>query len=152
MIEVVIEKVAPYDGRYPLDMEADLTTREWGWIKRLSGYLPLTLEEEAFGDPELGCVLAAIALRRAGRISAKEVPAAFETLIDAPFGSAVTIEGEPEETEEEDAGPPARSSNGSESISGEPSKPSSERSPTIQSVTGTGASATSRSAPATSES
>ena len=38
--------VPPYDGRYDFDLEGrELTTREWGWIKRLSGYLPLTIEE-----------------------------------------------------------------------------------------------------------
>ena len=45
----------------------ELTTREWGWIKRLSGYLPLNIED-GLGDPELVIVFAAIALRRAGKV------------------------------------------------------------------------------------
>ena len=64
---IVIEGVRPYDGRYEFDLEGrELTTREWGWIKRLSGYLPLTIEE-GLTDPELITVFACIALRRAGQ-------------------------------------------------------------------------------------
>ena len=72
---IVVEGVRPYDGRYEFDIAGqELTTREWGWIKRLSGYLPLTVEE-GFSDPELVTVFAAIALRRAGKITVQEVPA-----------------------------------------------------------------------------
>ena len=52
---IVIDGAPPYDGRYMFDLAGqELTTREWGWIKRLSGYLPLTLDEGfKGGDPEL---------------------------------------------------------------------------------------------------
>ena len=38
---LTIEGVAPYDGRYEFDLrDRPFTVREWGWIKRHSGYLP----------------------------------------------------------------------------------------------------------------
>ena len=50
------------------------TTREWGWIKKHSGYLPLTVEEGFRGaDPELITVFAVIALHRAGKIQTADV-------------------------------------------------------------------------------
>ena len=71
---IVVEGVRPYDGRYEFDLAGqELTTREWGWIKRLSGYLPLTVEE-GLSDPELIVVFAVIALRRAGKVEPKDVP------------------------------------------------------------------------------
>ena len=89
---LILEHVPPYDGRYEWDLEGrELTTREWGWIKRLAGYLPLNIED-GLGDPELIAVFAAIALRRAGKVETNEVPRAFEYLSDAPFdGSAITL-------------------------------------------------------------
>jgi hypothetical protein len=108
---ILIEGVRLYDGEYPFDLEnAELTTREWGWIKRLAGYLPDTIEGGA-QDPELVIVFAAIAIRRAGKIEAREVPEVFDTLSDAPFGAAVKLvleapEEEPKEDGEDDALPP----------------------------------------------
>jgi hypothetical protein len=144
---VVIDGVKPWDGRYEFDLdEAELTTREWGWVKRLSGYLPLTIEDGLAGaDPELICAFAAIALRRAGRIRVDEVTATFERFADAPFGASIRLEGdEPEET---DAGPPAESSPSSSSISGDGSPTSSGSSAPGPKPSGTPASATSGSAP-----
>ena len=97
---IVVEGVRPYDGRYEFDLAGqELTTREWGWIKRLSGYLPLTVEE-GLSDPELIVVFAVIALRRAGKVEPKDVPAVFERLSDAPFGAAITMETDVEVEEE----------------------------------------------------
>jgi hypothetical protein len=148
--QIVITNVPPYDGRYDFDLEQrELSTREWGWIKRLAGYLPLELnDEQKWGDPELVTVFAVIALRRAGRIEAREVPRVFELLADAPFdGAAIQYETEP--VEEDDAGPPASSSNGSTAASGPSLSESSETSPPSPPASGTPASATSPSAPST---
>lgn len=146
--ELVIEGVKPWDGRYELDLERELTTREWGWVKRLSGYLPLTLGDDAYGDPEFVCVLAAIAIRRAGRVDNTEVPAVYDKLIDAPFGATITIDDHNTEAAEDgDAGPPVRSSNGSTSTSGDLSTPSSASSDSRPSATGTPALGSSPSAP-----
>lgn len=141
-MQIVVSGVKPYDGAYQLDFASELTTREWGWIKRLAGYMPLNLHEAvAGGDPEFMCALAAIAIRRAGRAEAAEVPAVFERMIDAPYGSAITAEideGDYEEDEDGgDAGPPERSLNGSEPISGPASKTNSEISPASPDDSGT---------------
>ena len=149
MDRIVVEGVQPYDGRWDFDLVGrELTTREWGWIKRLAGYLPVDLDEKELGDPELITVFAAIALRRAGRIEAREVPQAFERLSDAPFGSAITLETE--EAEEDDAGPPPPSSSENGDVSGAFSTPRSETSEPSPRASGTPASATSESGPPTS--
>jgi hypothetical protein len=126
---IVITGVPPWDGRYPFDIaESEPTTREWGWIKRLSGYLPTTIEEGLRGaDPELICAFAAIALRRAGKLQTDEVPALFDRLVDAPFGATVKLETDAA-ADEGDAGPPPENSNASSSSSGTGSPTSSERS------------------------
>jgi hypothetical protein len=142
---IVIEGVRPYDGRYDLDLGVDLTTREWGWIKRLAGYLPLGLTDDAFGDPEFACVLAAIAMRRAGRIQASEVPRVFERLADAPFGSTIRIESDDEQDESQPDPPASSSSNGVTSGTGSPTNSGTPATP--PKPTGTPASATSRSGP-----
>jgi hypothetical protein len=144
---IVIENVPPYDGRYEFDLgQRELTTREWGWIKRLAGYLPLDFDQEdKLGDPELITVFAVIALRRAGKVEVAQVPTVFERLIDAPFdGSAIKYESDPDPVED-DAGPPPSSWNGSAASSGPPSLMSSETSALTQSSSGTPASAISES-------
>ena len=111
---ITIVGVRPYDGRYEFDLgNQELTTREWGWIKRHTGYLPLTLEEEFRGsDPELYAIFAVIAIRRAGKIDQGEVPALFERICDAPFGATIRMEFD-DDVEEEDAdSPPPESSTG----------------------------------------
>jgi hypothetical protein len=135
---IVIDNVAPYEGRWEFDLDnRELTTREWGWIKRLAGYLPLTIEE-GLADPELVVVFACIALRRAGKVEVREVPAVFEQLSDAPFGSSVTMETDVKEEEAEgDAGPPPSSSTGNDATSGDGSKTSSETSGTTRNLSGT---------------
>jgi hypothetical protein len=118
---IVIAGVKPYDGRYELDLEGSgFTTREWGFIKRLSGYLPLTITDGLKGgDAELFSVFAVIALRRAGKIEQADVQGVFDRIADADFGSAVTLETDQTDQEEEaDAGPPPASSTGNGSSSG----------------------------------
>lgn len=151
-MEIVLSGVRPYDGTYSLDFADDLTTREFGWIKRLSGYLPLQLEDAVEGgDPEFVCVLAAIALHRAGRVDAREVPQLFERLVDAPFGSTIRVNLDETVDEDEGDADPPENSNGSGSISGPDSPTSSETSqPVIPHVSGTRDSATSASDRSTS--
>ena len=95
-MEITLKGVQPYDGTYELDFAGELTTRECGWIKRYSGYLPVNLEDAIDGgDAEFMCVMGRdrAAPRRAGssRATRRRV---FDKLIDAPFGSAITIEVE----------------------------------------------------------
>ena len=102
---IVIEGVPPYDGRWEFDLEGrELTTREWGWIKRFSGYLPLTIDE-GLSDPELIVVWACVALTRAQKATPAEVPQLFERLIDAPYGSTFTLETDVVEEEVEESRP-----------------------------------------------
>ena len=123
---IVVEGVRPYDGRYEFDLAGqELTTREWGWIKRLSGYLPLTVEE-GLSDPELIVVFAVIALRRAGKVEREgRARASSSALSDAPFGAAITMETDAsDEVEEETAkrSPPPASSTSSGDTSGPASR------------------------------
>jgi len=143
---IVITGVMPWDGRYPFDIaDSEPTTREWGFIKRLSGYLPTTIEDGLRGaDPELICVFAAIAVRRAGKIQNDEIQGLFDRLADAPFGATVRLDTDTSELEDDgDVGPPAGSSNGNASSSGSDSPTSSETSPATPEGSGTPASATS---------
>jgi len=145
---IVVKGVPPYDGEWGFDLEArELTTREWGWIKRLAGYLPAALGEQAMGDPELVTVLAAIVLRRNGKIDHLQVPMVFDRLSDAPFGAAITLETDRQEEEEADAGPPLPRSTGNGDGSGRTSPASSETSPQSPNSSGIPASATSPSVP-----
>ena len=149
MDQIILSGVKPYDGRYPLELGSEFTTREWGWIKKHAGYLPATLDDNSFSDPELVAVLAIIVLHRAGRIQPSEVPDVMEKFADAPFGTTITIEAGEPEPGEGDAGPPDVSSSSSNGGSGDSSKTSSETSPPIQAGSGTTGSDTSRSDPAT---
>jgi len=116
---ISIQGFKPYDGRYEFDLGGDLTTREWGWLKRLAGYRPAMIDEHAFSDPELVCVFALVALHRAGRVAASDVPDLFARLEDAPFGATIRMESDDEaEAESGDAGPPAPSLNANDAPSG----------------------------------
>jgi hypothetical protein len=147
MTQLVIDGVKPWDGRYEFATPDLWTTREWGFVKRLSGYLPLTIEDGfKGGDPELFAVMAVIMLQRAGKISAAEVPELFtDRFADVPFGATIRIETDDDEQEETDAGPPAGSADSSSNGSGDSSKTSSESSEPDPSSSGTPASATSES-------
>lgn len=153
---LVIEGVSPYDGRYPFDVgdDAELTRREWQWIKRLSGYMPLTIEEGLQGgDPDLFTVFALIALRRAGKIETADVQAVFERFLDTAAGTTIRLEPgtAAAESEENDAvDPPAGSSTGNDASSGDGSTTSSATSPGRPNHVGIPGSATSTLPPARS--
>jgi hypothetical protein len=136
MSDIVIAGMKPYDGRYPFDInDSNLTAREWGWIRRLTGYYPMTWDEGIGGyDQELFACLAVITLRRHGTIDKNEVPGLYERLIDHPFGTIVTLELDEQEADAD--GPPAESSSRSEPSSGDESPASSETSPENQNGSG----------------
>jgi hypothetical protein len=132
MSRMIIAGVRPYDGAYEIDFDREFSAREWGWIKRFAGYLPVDVDDRTFGDPELACVLAVIAMHRVGRIGPAEASAAFEKLEDAPFGSAITVETEPEPEPQEDERrppPPSSSGNGVTSGAGSPTSSATPPSP-----------------------
>jgi hypothetical protein len=146
---IVVDGVRPWDGRYEFDLdEQPLTSREWGWIKRHAGYLPLTIDDGLRGgDPELFSIWAVIALRRAGKIQPAEVAGVFERFADAPFDGSITFEGGEVGA---DAGPPPSETGANGSSSGAGSTTSSETSAATPPPAGTPDWATSESAPAMS--
>jgi hypothetical protein len=142
---ITITGVKPYDGRYEFDMQArPFTTREWGWVKRHAGYLPLTLERGSFSDPEFVIVQAVVAVYRAGRVDAADVAALVERFQDVDPFAAITYEAGPDEG---DAVPPPLSSDAKPSSNGDSSPTGSETSDSPPSATGRPASDTSPSAP-----
>jgi hypothetical protein len=145
-IGITLTNVQPYDGRYDIDLaEAELTNREFGWIKRFAGVLPATIGDALVGgDAEFWCAVAVIALRRAGRIGPADAPAVFEKLNDAGYGD-VAVQITPGEEEDAAAGPPVLSSTSSGSSSGDGSPTSSETRDGPLSPTGSPASDTSES-------
>lgn len=145
MIHMVIDQPKQWAGRWPLDLEnEELTTRELGWIKRFSGYLPLTMGEGlAGGDAELFAAYAVIALVRAGTVQRDAVADVFDRLIDQPFGATLRIEADEEEQEGEQSGPPTTDSSSTMSISGDGSNGSSEGSADLLKDIGTQGSASS---------
>ena len=98
---IVLTGVKPYDGRYEFDPEASkFTIREWGWIKQHTGYMPLTIGDGLDGaDPALFCAFAAVALHRADKIQAADVPGFVERLQDLAFEDTITLEADDEEGE-----------------------------------------------------
>jgi len=156
---IVVSGVRPYDGEYELDDNRTFNTREWNWIKRLSGYMPLTVADGfAGGDPDLFVALAVIAMCRSGKIDRNEGLRVAEVLAEAPFdGTTIQLVGGT--TEEDDAVPPVLTSepagsspassltnNSSETprqpLSGMPSTTSSEEPDATPPPTGTGGSDT----------
>lgn len=120
----------PYSGSYDWDLESQpFTTLEWGWIKKLSGYLPLTIAEGfEGGDPELFCTLAVIVLHRAGKIEDREAQAVFRNLASAPFGTSIRFESDDEPEEVVEDVPPALTPDAGSETNGSSRGLSSERS------------------------
>jgi hypothetical protein len=120
MDRVVITGIPPFDGEFELDLSTRVfSTLEWRWIKKISGYLPLTIQDGLEGgDPDIFVVMAIVALYRSGKIAKEQVFAVADVLAEPPFdGSAIQIiVGEPEQEADEDR-PPASSptTNGAES-------------------------------------
>jgi len=145
---ITITGVPPYDGRYEFDITAQpLTTREWGWVKRHAGYLPLTMDQSSFADPEFVIVEAVIACHRAGKVDTADVPALVERFQDVDPFAAITYE---RGDAEGDADPPPPSSDTKPSSNGDASPTGSETSDSPPKRTGHPASATSASVPPTS--
>lgn len=140
---VVITGVRRYEGEYELDLVGEpLTTLEWRWIKKIGGYLPVTVDAGWVGrDPDLFLALAIIGLYRAGKIEKDQAHTVAELLADAPT-SAIRIVGEAQEEEGEKDGdaddPPEvpSESEPSKPDGGEPSSQTSDQPDPIQPPTG----------------
>jgi hypothetical protein len=137
--------IPPYEGEYELDINARaFTSFEWRVIKRVSGYLPLTIDKGwDGGDPDLILSLALIAMVRAGRIEKKEIQQVAEIIEDAEAdGVAITVKIDEEEEDDDEAGeadPTQHSSPGDETPSGgESSGDGTELSSENENPSGTG--------------
>lgn len=146
MIYMVIKEPKLWAGRWPLDLENEpLIRREWGWVKKFSGYMPLTVREGVEGgDAELFAVYAIIALVRAGTIQREDVPMAFDRFMDLPFDTAL-MDSDDETGDGDAAVPPTVSSNESGDISGPDGSRSSAISESLPNGDGTPASESSES-------
>lgn len=109
MAQVIIEGIRPYDGEYELDKDRAFNGREWRWVKKISGYLPLTLRDGFVNaDPDLYIAIAVIALCRAGKIDRDQGLEVADEISEAPFDyAAIRIVGD---KVEDDADPPALTS------------------------------------------
>jgi hypothetical protein len=104
MPDAIVVNVPPYTGEYEFDLAMQpLSTVEWRWVKKISGYLPLTITEGwEGGDPDLFLAFAICAMRRAGRITKAEVYEVAEIIEEAAVdGVAISFKGEVAEEEDE---------------------------------------------------
>jgi hypothetical protein len=100
--------VPAYQGEYDLDLSGGqlFSYLEWRWIKKLSGYLPMTWQEGLDGgDPDLILAFAVIAMQRSGRIADTDVlTAAREIETAAVDGTSIRF-AEDDAAEDGDADP-----------------------------------------------
>ncbi len=131
------------DGTYPFEWRS-FSTAEWSWIKKLSGYLPATVEEGWVGrDPELVVAFAVIAMVRAGKIGKPQALTVGQLLWEAdgddveitfvagPDDAAGAVTADPPQVPPNDS-----SSSGSSGTSGSESSGSSGSPATIPSSSG----------------
>lgn len=127
MANRIVLNTPKYKGEYDFDIEEHpLTALEWRWVKKISGYLPLTLAEGLQGaDPDLFVAFAVVALHRAGQIQKQDALQVADVLADSPFdGAAITFIGEeadadvppPEPATTPETGSTGGSSNGTSDI------------------------------------
>lgn len=104
MADKIVINVRGYAGEYDFDIdEVPLTNREWQWVKKISGYVPLTIEEGwRGGDPDVFVAFAVVALVRAGKVEKADALTVADKLMDAPFdGAAIMVVGDPAKEEDE---------------------------------------------------
>lgn len=153
MADRIVINVKPYQGEYLFDIgEEPLTVLEWRWVKKLSGYLPMTIDDGLRGgDPDLFLAFAVVALTRAGKVDQRSALEAADTLAQAPFdGTAIQYvaveeegdaDGPPAVTEEPPTSSGTSSASTSENSENGPSStghPDSERSATSGRLTSVG--------------
>lgn len=97
----MIVRVPGFEGEYELDEDRPFSTNEWRWIREISGYMPLTIQDGfAGGDPTLFVALSVVAMNRSGKLDGSRVVDAAEQLGIAPFdGEAITMVGDTAEAD-----------------------------------------------------
>lgn len=109
MADRLILDTPRFKGEWDFDLgDEPLTALEWRWIKKVSGYLPLTIDEGVAGlDPDLFIAIAVIVLVRVGRVQRGEALAVADILADLPAdGSALKVVFDDTAEEEEGEGDP----------------------------------------------
>jgi hypothetical protein len=104
MADKIILDHPRYKGSYDFDIvDEPFTNLEWRWVKKISGYLPLTLNAGWEGrDPDLFVAFAVVALHRAGKIRPEEALQVAASFDDATFGEGITLAPDPNAEEEEE--------------------------------------------------
>ena len=92
----MVVRVPGFQGEYELDEDRAFTTNEWRWIREVSGYMPLTIQDGfAGGDPTLFVALSVVAMHRSGKLTQDQVVETAQRLGDVPFdGEAITMIGD----------------------------------------------------------
>ncbi len=146
---IKVQGIPAFDGEYDLDIgDQPLNALEWRWVKKISGYLPFTIDDGlSGGDPDVVIALAVVAMQRAGKITRDQVLMTADQLADLPFDDAhiLLLAGDVEDPPP--VSPPTsgqqESENGSSGSSGGDSTMTSENPEPNQPVTGLPVSATS---------
>lgn len=84
----------PYRGEWPIDFGDSFTIGEWRVIKKVSGYLPLTIEEGFSNlDPDLIVALTVVALVRNGKVRSENALDAARRMDDMALdGSGIVVD------------------------------------------------------------
>jgi hypothetical protein len=96
MASIIIQGIKPYDGEYDLVTDRAFNAREWRCIKKVSGYMPLTVSDGfAGGDPDLFVALAVVAMTRQGKVERDNMLRVADELAEMPFdGASITMVGD----------------------------------------------------------
>jgi hypothetical protein len=110
MASIIIQGLKPWDGEYDLVTDRAFNAREWRCIKKVSGYMPLTVSDGfAGGDPDLFVALAVVAMTRQGKVERDDMQRVADLLAEMPFdGASISMVGD-EVTDDElplDSSPP----------------------------------------------
>lgn len=118
MAAIRLNGTGRFDGEYDLgDNDRVFNGREWHWIKKISGYMPLTISEGFAGrDPDLFVALAVIAMCRAGKIRRESALDVAEQLLEVPYEGSNTIDLIGDDVEDDDENPPALEGENAESL------------------------------------
>lgn len=97
----VLKGMPPWDGVYEWDTDRTFNVREWRYIKKISGYLPETIDEGMKGDdPELYVALAIVCMVRAGKVERDEALRVAEQVSEVPWDNAsLTVTNPPKDEE-----------------------------------------------------
>ena len=96
MASIIIKGIKPWDGEYDLVTDRAFNAREWRCIKKVSGYMPLTVSDGfAGGDPDLFVALAVVAMTRQGKVERDDMLRVADLLAEMPFdGASITMVGD----------------------------------------------------------